>query len=554
MRAARRERGPRLLIVGIDGAGWDLVEPWIAAGELPALAALRAAGRHGRARSTVPAATFPAWTSFATAAEPAEHGIFDFSLRQGYGMRFVSARDRCAPSIWQRLANAGLRVCVYNLPASFPPERLPGGVFLSGFDTPVTTAIDPSFVHPRSLHRELTHRFGPLVISDLNEARIGPDWHERALEVLTRDVRRRAAIALHLLERAPWDVFFVLFGESDTAGHHFWMFSDPSSPRHRPSRLADGLLRVYREIDRALGELIDRLAPHATTLVLSDHGMGGAGTRAASLNRFLEQAGLLRFAPRSAGSSVSEVARRAALQLLPARLQGWLVRGPGAAVARRLEAASRFAGVHWEGTAAFSEELNYFPSVWLNVAGRDPRGVVPAEDYDATVRRVIAALEGWRDPATGAAMVASARSRTELYGDAPAVERAPDVIVDLALESGYSTTLLRCGGRPGPAVWRLEEAEYQGAKGSGMNGTHRPYGIYCWNGEGIQPGVGPDVPLAQLGAEVLERFGLPRHVRPPASDARRRDLAASGSAPGEIYGAQESAVLESRLRALGYLE
>src|SRR5262245_43840404 len=167
-----------LLIVGIDGADWDLVAPWLRAGGLPALASLADAGTGGRAVSTIPAATFPAWTSFATASEPGRHGIFDFSVREGYGIRFLHAGDRAVPSIWRRLADAGLRVAVYNLPGAYPPEPLPGGIFISGFDTPVATAIDPSFVHPRALHGELSRRHGSLVISDLNEIRIDAGWHE----------------------------------------------------------------------------------------------------------------------------------------------------------------------------------------------------------------------------------------------------------------------------------------------------------------------------------------------------------------------------------------
>jgi predicted AlkP superfamily phosphohydrolase/phosphomutase len=301
--------GP-LLVVGIDGADWDLVQPWIDAGELPALAALQCDGEWGRAVSTTPPATFPAWTSFATASEPAAHGVFDFTRRHGYGVRFVSARDRAVPTVWSRLADAGRRVCVYNLPAAYPPDRLREGVFISGFDTPVATAIDPSFVHPTSLHRELTRRFGPLVISDLNEVRIGPGWHARALDTLLRDIARRGEIALHLLARAPWDAFFVLFGESDTAGHHFWWLHDAASPRHRAGPLRDALLRVYRAIDACLARLVDALPAGATVLVLSDHGMGGAGTRVVSINRFLADAGLLRFHPRTRGGVLALAAPR----------------------------------------------------------------------------------------------------------------------------------------------------------------------------------------------------------------------------------------------------
>ncbi|HYC22130.1 MAG TPA: alkaline phosphatase family protein [Candidatus Bathyarchaeia archaeon] len=535
-----------LLIIGIDGASWEVVDRWISAGELPFLGALRQAASWGRARSTVPAATFPAWTSFATAAEPGEHGIFDFSVRHGYSIRFVSARDRGVESIWHRLAQAGLRVCVYNLPASFPPEPLPGGVFISGFDTPVATAIDPSFVQPRELHAELTRRFGPLVISDLNEARIGAGWHARALETLVTDVGRRAEIALDLLGRAPWDVFFVLFGESDTGGHHFWMYSDHASPRFAPSPFERGLLEVYRAIDDAAGRLAGAAPAGTTTLVLSDHGMGGAGTRAVALNRHLEDCGLLRFTPRKAHLG-GRALRAAALRLTPRRLQGSLARGFAAPLAARLEASSRFAGIDWPHTRAFSEELNYFPSVWINLDGREPLGSVAGSDYALTCDEVAAGLRAWRDPATGWPIVREVWHRSELYGDGPLVERAPDLVVDLALEEGYSSTVARSRGCSGPSVWRIGRSEHRGAKGQGMNGTHRPLGLYAWSGPGIAAGSGPDLSLSDLGGQVLEFFSLARTPGVPPPCRTETD-------EGNAYSAAEETRLAARLRSLGYLE
>ncbi|MFM8412711.1 MAG: alkaline phosphatase family protein [Alphaproteobacteria bacterium] len=517
------------------------------AGDLPAIASLRERGVHGRAISTDPPATFPAWTSFATASEPVEHGIFDFTLRRGYSIRFVSARDRARPSIWSRVAASGRRVAVYNLPASYPPEELPGGIFVSGFDTPVATAIDPSFVHPRGLHAELTRRHGPLVISDLNEVRIGDGWHEDALGVLLRDVARRGEIALDLLRREPWDLFFVLFGESDTAGHHFWWLHDARSPRHRPGALSGALREVYRAIDRAIGRLVDAMPSGARILLVSDHGMGGAGTRCVAPNRFLAERGWLRFAGAGAVDPALGALRGLALRAVPARLQGRLVRGPGAGIATRLEARSRFAGIDWPRTRAFSEELNYAPGVCLNVAGREPLGIVRPESAEETCRELVADLLAWRDPDTGAPIVARARPRREVHGEGPFLDRAPDVVVDLALEDGYSTTVRRSGGTSGPSVWRIGAGEHAGSKAAGMNGTHRSHGLYCWTADEAHPGQGPDRRLSEVGRLVLE-----------ALDVRASDSAepASNAAEGigELYGERESEVLERRMRALGYLE
>lgn len=538
-----------LLVVGIDGADWDLLDPWIRAGELPAIASLRARGLRGRSVSTDPPATFPAWTSFATASEPVEHGIFDFTLRRGYSIRFASARDRARSSIWSRAAAAGRRVAVYNLPASYPPEELPGGLFVSGFDTPVATAIDPSFVHPRVLHAELTRRHGPLVISDLNEVRIGEGWHEEALATLLRDVARRGEIALDLLRRDRWDLFFVLFGESDTAGHHFWWLHDRRSPRHRPGPLGGALREVYRAIDRALARLVDALPADARVLLVSDHGMGGAGTRCVAPNRFLAERGWLRFAGGVAVDPALGALRGLALRALPARLQGRLARGPAAGIATRLEARSRFAGIDWRRTRAFSEELNYAPGVCLNVAGREPLGTVDPGEVEATGRALVDELLSWRDPETGSAIVAQARTRREVHGEGPFLDRAPDVIVDLALEEGYSTTVRRSGGRSGPSVWRIGTEEHAGSKAAGMNGTHRSHGLYCWAdpaSASTRGAEGSDLRLAELGALVLREIG--------ATEASGHGDVDPEARPGRDYDEREEEVLERRLRALGYLE
>jgi len=65
----------RVLVIGWDGAGWPLLEPWLADGVLPNLARLRARGAHAVVRSTIPAATFPAWTSLVTGMNPGRHGV-----------------------------------------------------------------------------------------------------------------------------------------------------------------------------------------------------------------------------------------------------------------------------------------------------------------------------------------------------------------------------------------------------------------------------------------------------------------------------------------------
>ena len=126
-----------VLVVALDGASFDVIEPMAAAGELPNLARWMKEGRAGGLPSTIPPVTFPAWSSFMTGLAPAEHGIFDFTQKQPgrYRLRFVNSTDREARSIFRRVCDVGERVLVLGLPATHPPEGL-DGLLVCGFERP----------------------------------------------------------------------------------------------------------------------------------------------------------------------------------------------------------------------------------------------------------------------------------------------------------------------------------------------------------------------------------------------------------------------------------
>src|SRR5208337_4823443 len=97
-----------------------LIDPWIAARRVPHLGRLRRQGLWGPLASTVPPTTFPSWSTFMTGVNPGKHGIFDFTRRQlgSYGVQFVNASFRKAPTIWKLLSDAGRRVGVLGVPGT----------------------------------------------------------------------------------------------------------------------------------------------------------------------------------------------------------------------------------------------------------------------------------------------------------------------------------------------------------------------------------------------------------------------------------------------------
>ena len=115
----------RVLIVGWDGADWEILDPLLAAGELPNLAALIERGRKGVSRSCLPSHSWAAWPTFLTGCDPAGHGVFDIlEYRPGATRRLpVSSRSILAPTWPSQLTDAGRTSLLVNVPLTYPAAR-----------------------------------------------------------------------------------------------------------------------------------------------------------------------------------------------------------------------------------------------------------------------------------------------------------------------------------------------------------------------------------------------------------------------------------------------
>jgi len=142
----------KVVVVGLDGLEPSIVESMLAHGDLPNLSRLRAMGSYTRMKTTYPAQTPVAWSSFATGVNPGGHGIFDFIRRDPETYlpdlalsrferpksmlaqpKVVSRRNGIA--IWQHLTNAGIPSTVLRCPCTFPPDTLKG-TMLAGVGVP----------------------------------------------------------------------------------------------------------------------------------------------------------------------------------------------------------------------------------------------------------------------------------------------------------------------------------------------------------------------------------------------------------------------------------
>ena len=130
---------PRVLLIGLDGATFDYIDPWIDEGELPNIAQLIRGGVKARLRSTPVFHTSVAWPSMVTGKNPGKTGIFDITMREpdSYSTVPTNTLGFHGPALWEILSDANLSVGVINVPVTYPPKPV-NGYLVSGFDTPRT--------------------------------------------------------------------------------------------------------------------------------------------------------------------------------------------------------------------------------------------------------------------------------------------------------------------------------------------------------------------------------------------------------------------------------
>lgn len=551
-REAVSSRGP-VLVLGLDGAGWPVLDPLMEDGRLPFLTRLRAEGAWAPLMSPWPGATFPSWTSIMTGVTPGVHGMLDFTTFDPatYTVRFTDSTSRRVPTVWELAHGAGRCCAVLGVPGTFPPDDI--DLMISGFDTPVTTSIEPSFVHPPAWRGKLA-AVGGFPLTPVQELRIGAGWHRAAWRALRESIEGKVRVAQMVVRDLKPELFVMVFGESDTVCHHFWPFADSASPRRvagADEGLADTIADVYSRLDRAAARIVESAHP-SMVIIASDHGFGGAGVEGIHLNRYLASCGFLRFRP---GPLPALPLHRAA-GLLPRRAQQSVFRR-----ARRLvgavESRRRLGGIRLSATTAYSEELPYAPAVRINLQGREGRGTVAPAHYEQVRDDVAAALLAWRD-SSGAPVVARVWRREEL-DSGPAVSSMPDLALDLAVHGGYTYVVRPSGGSSGPIVTKLDPLRL-GGKGLGMGGTHRREGVLLAWGEGVRPGpILDSVGAHQVAAAVMAALGvatpssmaapppaLPQPLRSGALTSMT-ERAETGSEPWEWERMK-------RLRGLGYIE
>jgi predicted AlkP superfamily phosphohydrolase/phosphomutase len=282
----------KVLIIGLDGATYDVILPLIQEGWMPNLAKLIERGASGPMLSTIPPISGPAWLSLATGMKPEKNAVYDFCNRRGnsYRLQGITSADYARRAIWDYLSKAGKPVGILNYPMCMPAYEINGFMTAGLGGSP-----DREFTFPASLKQELNEVAGGEyeLIVPYHDARY--DDTELFLKDIHRILNKKLQAATYLAREKQWDFFWLVISETDWLQHIMWRHLDENHPLYegqKSRKFCERFKELWSLIDNAIGEFCTIAGEQTNIAVLSDHGFG-PNDEVFKLNVWLEREGYI---------------------------------------------------------------------------------------------------------------------------------------------------------------------------------------------------------------------------------------------------------------------
>ena len=383
-----------------------------------------------------------AWPTLYTGTSPGVHGVSHaYHVRAGEQRIRIGDFSFGTPPFWKYLDDAGRKCIVMDAFASVPVESF-NGLQIQEYGT--WTWFGPPGSTPTGLMKEIKRRFGPYPAPEHSNLVNVPKDLPRYRDRLVAGAEVKSRIMRALLREYDWDFAFISFAEAHAGGHYLWHTSDSEFPVRPPDRFGtrDLLRDVYIAVDRAIGSILE-VADDATVVVMSVDGMGPNYSASHFMPEVLHRMDLFhsnavgrsgaggpakRSLLREAREAIPLSARQALSSCLPRRLQIW----------RQL--AWLNSGIDWTRSGVFCIPSSDEACLRVNLAGREPRGIVERGEYDELIQRLQRELRGLVNPLNRRAVVENVIPVHAVF-PGPRTADLPDVVVKWAANARVSSEI-----------------------------------------------------------------------------------------------------------------
>ncbi len=454
----------KVLVIGLDGADFKIIQPLIKKGKLQNLSKFLRQGAYGKLATVIPPVSPSAWTSFSTGKLPSKHGIFDFFYhKQNPFQKKVATNSTSIKSktVWELLTEAKKSSIIIDVPLQYPPIPINGIMISRFFAESLTKAF-----YPRGLYRHLMRKKFPL--SD-DTGFLAKSNQVQDKKKVFESIENKISLVKYLNKTKRWDLFVVVFQDIDMVCHRDWgKFQEIEA--------------VYEKLDWAVGEIFKLAGGDVIKFIISDHGFCKIEGNLC-INEVLCQLGYL---PRA-------ISRKALEHLLKTGKMSKDMFSGG----KKFELKINYRYDYLRSQAYCSSGLVY--GIYINLIGRNKKGQVSLNNYNRICRRIIRELSQVRAPHTKERLFGKVWQNNLASKHASKIKDLSPDIFFVPYKMKYN--ILARGN-----IYKI--GEYV-RKVDYPLGFHDLYGIFIALGKDIKNGEINNPSLIDLAPTILHILGVP---------------------------------------------
>ncbi len=464
---------PKVVALGLDGAAWGTLFPWLKQGRLPNIRRMIKNGASAPLSSSIPPVTCPGWRCYSMSKNPGQLGVFWWTGwdRKRGRLTFPNADSFNGVDFWDYLGRADRRVAIINMPTTYPPKPV-NGVMVSGFGAPLDRNL-------RLLYERITYPedWWPKLQKQYNY-RISMFWVDirdksQVYAEIADLIKIRFKLLFDLLKSGQYDFLHLTIFYINTLQHFF--------------DTDEVTAKAWELIDKYIGRLLDM---GCYLFIFSDHGMKKI-EQSFLINNWLLQEGYLKLK-----SDVGDIISR--LDTLGQRHLSWRERylAYWAMKILPVRLQDRIPGMHrFIKTNMIDQKIDWAASYAMSLS----QGVIyinrrkAGADYEKVRDGLSCKLKKLKSPEDGRRVIDEVYISDEMYkGDY--IELAPDLVAMPA--DGFEMY----GGIGGAAFEKRER--------SWCSGNH-PEGIFMVHGEDIAHRKLDKADLLDIAPTIMHLMNVP---------------------------------------------